>query len=66
MFKGRATIFGTMNIDGEDCTGVFIEVDKPGLMNMGAIGLYKECVVSAAEELGAVPVQPPTGACCKG
>jgi len=33
MIKGKVTIAGTMNVDGDELTGLFVELDKDTLKN---------------------------------
>ena len=57
--KGRCVVAGTMEVDGDQMDGLFIEVPMAILRNSKNL-IYRDVEVRAAEELGAVPVQPPT------
>ena len=61
--KGRCVVAGTMEVDGDQMDGLFIEVPMAILRNSKNL-IYRDVEVRAAEELGAVPVQPPTAKGC--
>ena len=51
MIKGKLLIAGTMNIDKEELTGVFVECDIKTLRENPVSCLYEECFVIPAIEL---------------
>jgi hypothetical protein len=53
MIKGKLLIAGTMNIDNEELTGVFIECDVKTLQENPTSSLYKECAVIPVKDWSA-------------
>jgi hypothetical protein len=45
MIQGRVTNVGTMIVNGEQLTGIFIETTKAALMENTPLPLYQDCFV---------------------